>query len=70
MNGKKYRRLSEKHLRLVLFSLDRSPEEPLAQQMQGWNEAHPEWRYEHVTNFGRDRTQAQRRVLHPDFPMW
>jgi hypothetical protein len=62
------RPLTDKHIELALFTAERPDAERWAEQMAGWNAAHPEWRYEQVSNFSRDARQAQRRLLEPDYP--
>ena len=70
--GARYRELSAKHVQLAEFALaarsTTAPESPEsgAQRMARWNRDHPEWAYARVTNFLRDMSRAQRRLLHPD----
>jgi hypothetical protein len=69
--GKRHRPLSEKHIRLAMFSAMRPEEETWAERMAAWNKEYPKWRYtfEQVSNFRRDCLQAQRRLLHPDYQL-
>lgn len=58
----RYRAMSEKHIRLALFTLSRGSHEPLKVAMESWNKLNRRWRYKEETNFGRDRTAAVRRA--------
>lgn len=53
---------SPKHLALAVFAVE-CPDGTLRQRMALWNERYPEWRYQHVTNFGRDLKAAVQRLL-------
>ena len=53
---------SEKHLALAVFAVEH-PDGTLRERMAAWNRAHPQWRYSHATNFGRDLRAAVRRLL-------
>jgi hypothetical protein len=61
--GKRYRAMSEKHIRLALFAFERDPYEPIKSAMTDWNRTYKKWRYEHESNFGRDRNAARRRAF-------
>jgi hypothetical protein len=61
--GRRSRAMSEKHLRLALFCLQRPPDEGLKTAMTAWNDEYPKWRYRQESNFGRDRIAAKRRGL-------
>lgn len=65
--GMRHRPQTEKHIQLALFSALRPKGETWAEQMAAWNAEHPEWRYAEVTNFHRDCTTAQRRLLRPNW---
>jgi hypothetical protein len=59
----RYRAMSEKHIRLALFSLKRPGEETIKAARDAWNKQYPKWRYRQETNFGRDRNVAKKRAL-------
>jgi len=63
--GRRYRAMSEKHIRLALFTFSRPPDETLKSAMGAWNKLYPnpKWRYRQESNFGRDRVAAKRRAL-------
>lgn len=61
--GKRYRAMSEKHIRLALFTFSRAGEETLKISIAAWNKMYPKWRYKYESNFGRDRNAARRRAL-------
>jgi len=61
--GRRYRAMSEKHVRLALFTLSRPDGEALKSAMTVWNKRYPKWRYRQESNFGRDRIAAKRRAL-------
>ncbi len=61
--GRRHRNMSEKHIRLALFALQRPRDEKLSVAMKEWNKLFPRWRYKAETNFGRDRTVSRRRAL-------
>ena len=66
--GKRYRRLSDKHLELAKFSAMRPEDETLKKKMAAWNRRQsrrPKWKYSEVTNFGRDIAGARSRLLEP-----
>ncbi len=65
--GSRHRDLSEKHLQLAAFTSTRPEGESLRDRMNAWNDTHEQWRYEQETNFGRDCSQAVRRLLHPTY---
>jgi hypothetical protein len=67
--GKRHRPLSEKHVRLAMFSAMRREEETWPERMAAWNKEHQDWRYTQVGNFQRDCLQAQRRLLHPEYQL-
>ena len=58
------RDLSEKHLRLALFTATR-PGKTWAESMAAWNELQPGWRYKNERNFRRDCVHAFERMLRP-----
>jgi hypothetical protein len=58
---RRHRMLSEKHLALALFAAERQGMK-WREVMAEWNDAHPAWRYERLSNFTRDAHQAQRRL--------
>jgi hypothetical protein len=63
---RRYRAMSEKHIRLALFTLSRGSDEPLKNAMAAWNRENkkrPRWCYRHESNFGRDRVRANRRAF-------
>jgi hypothetical protein len=60
---RRYRAMSEKHIRLALFTLRREQGETLRSAMSAWNKLYPKWRYRQESNFGRDRVTAKRRAL-------
>jgi|GEM_PF-6151250 len=67
------RALTEKHLRLVLFTIrqPRTDGETWREYMIRWNQTyrkqHPDWTYTQDTNFARDCTQAREHLEHPDY---
>jgi hypothetical protein len=61
------RPLSEKHSQLAFFSAGRPDGEPWVGRMAVWNDEHPEWRYEQVSNFTRDARRAERQLLQPRY---
>lgn len=65
--GGRYRHLSDKHLELARFSLERLDSETWSQAMDRWNGAFPGWRYTQASNFRRDVGRARQRVLEPPF---
>jgi hypothetical protein len=65
--GSRQREMSKKHLVLALFAATRPKGETWAAGMIRWNREHPEWAYQHETNFGRDAGSAQRRLLYPSY---
>ncbi len=64
--GARHRELTEKHMRLAIFAAER-PGESLLKGMTAWNKKYPSWKYKTETNFGRDCSQAIKRLLHPDY---
>lgn len=60
------RRMSEKHLRLAIFTHGRT-DGSWEDRMRAWGEQHPSWAYKHATNFQRDATAAIRRLIDPPF---
>lgn len=67
--GSRFRDLSEKHTRLAVFAAERPEEETWKQRMKAWNEAHPQLKYTVETNFARDCSQAQQRLLTPTYEL-
>lgn len=65
--GTHHRAMSEKHMFLAAIVAERPKDETLAAQMKVWNRMYPTWRYSSVTNFGRDRIQARRRLMDPNY---
>ena len=65
--GNRHRDLSEKHLQLAAFTSSRPAGESWKDRMNVWNDTYDQWRYERETNFGRDCSQAVRRLLHPAY---
>jgi hypothetical protein len=63
----RHRELSDKHMCLANFAAGRPVGETLRERMAVWNKEYPNWKYKTETNFGRDCTQAVRRLLHPDY---
>lgn len=63
----RHRELDDKHLHLATFAAERPAGETLREKMAAWNKEHAGWKYKTETNFGRDCTQAVRRLLHPDY---
>jgi len=62
--GKRYRAMSEKHIRLALFTWSRNNQnELLRESMAVWNKQYPKWRYRAVSNYGRDSSVASRRAF-------
>jgi hypothetical protein len=61
--GRRYRAMSEKHIRLALFAFSRPQNEALKNAMAAWNKLYPKWGYRQESNFGRDRIVARRRAL-------
>lgn len=69
ITGERTRRLSEKHLRLALFVVERPEGEPWSNRMKAWNKAAPKWRYRHESNFRRDAAKVRQRLLRPAIPL-
>lgn len=69
--GRRYRKLSNKHLELVRFAASRRGETG-EQCKTAWNEwcakKHPTWKYRHTSNFLRDWRRAQQHLLNPGIP--
>jgi len=63
LEGRRYRPLSEKHLRLAEFMASRDDKTSWDQDLTAWNRKHPEWRYDDRRNFHRDASLAIGRVL-------
>lgn len=63
----RHRELSAKHMCLAAFAAGRPAGEKWREGMAVWNKEYPSWKYKTETNFGRDCTQAVRRLLHPDY---
>ncbi len=62
--GRRYRSMSEKHLRLAAFA-EQVKGKPIEERMRAWNAECPRWRYTEPSNFSRDCAQARKRVLYP-----
>ena len=64
--GGRYRPLSDKHLKLVVFAAEhRGNGETWGQVMTLWNAEHEEYAYTQETPLSRDATSARRRLLGP-----
>jgi len=63
------RELSEKHITLAQFFAESPDGESLKAGMKRWNRKYRKWKYTGVTNFGRDRNAAMRRLLQPGVPV-
>lgn len=57
----RFRAMSEKHIRLALFTWKRG-NESLKEALSAWNKLYRKWRYRQESNFGRDRLAATRRA--------
>jgi hypothetical protein len=55
--------MSQKHVRLALFSWSRPKGDSLKSAMSAWNTQYPMWSYKQESNFGRDVLMAKRRAL-------
>lgn len=64
--GRRIRALTDKHVRLAAFAIQRS-EKPWGQRLAEWNAEFPAWRYTAESNFRRDALRAQRRLAEPAF---
>jgi hypothetical protein len=62
ISGRRVRPLSEKHLRLASFIVEK-PDESWASRLHRWNKAFPKWKYVHSTNFRRDVLKARERII-------
>jgi hypothetical protein len=62
MGGRRFRRISEKHLRLAVFA-DAHRDGTWSDRMCAWNREFPDDRYANVRNFQRDAAGALRRLL-------
>lgn len=60
----RYRNQTPKHAMLAAFTAQRD-ELTLEEQRRDWNKRYPRWRYQVVTNFGRDAKAARDRLLRP-----
>ncbi len=60
---------SPKHLALAVFAVE-YPDGSLRERMAEWNRRYPKWRYNQVTNFGRDLRTALRRLLGTPTKHW
>jgi hypothetical protein len=68
MLPKRYRSLSEKHLRLARFvALCGVEWKKWGEGMRAWNAAYPDYRYDNESNFIRDARQAKQRLLSPGY---
>lgn len=60
----RHRDISAKHLTLALFSTTTEGRTgSLRDRVDRWNAQHPDWAYQHTTNFSRDTGVALRRLL-------
>jgi hypothetical protein len=64
--GRRIRALTDKHVRLAAFAVQRS-EKPWGQRLTEWNKEFPAWGYTAESNFRRDALRAQRRLVEPAF---
>ena len=55
-------RVTDKHLRLVLFASTRPKDQTLAEGVKIWNRQNPELKYGYHTNFGPDIKEAGRKL--------
>ena len=62
ISGRRVRPLSEKHLRLASFFVEK-PDESWASRLHRWNKAFPKWKYVHSSNFRRDALKARERII-------
>ncbi len=62
ISGRRVRPLSDKHLQLASFLLEK-PDDSWAIRLHRWNKAFPKWKYVHASNFRRDALKARERVL-------
>jgi hypothetical protein len=60
--GDDRQRVTDKHLRLAAFAVNRPENQTLADGMKVWNRQNPDLAYEYHTNFGRDLKDAMRKV--------
>ena len=63
LGNRRYKKLSDKHLYLALLKAGLPKGESCASQMSRWNKGHPNWRYEHYSNFVRDCRRSLHRLL-------
>ena len=56
--------MKAKNLRLAIYAATHS-EGTWAERMRGWNDANPDERYSHASNFQRDAAKAAKRLLNP-----
>lgn len=61
ISGRRVRPLSNKHLQLASFLIEK-PDERWASRLHRWNKAFPKWKYVHASNFRRDALKARARV--------
>ena len=64
---KRWRHMSEKHLRLAEFSYMTGKPESWDDRMKEWNKTYPQWRYSQRSNFTRDALRDELRVLQPPY---
>jgi len=62
ISGRRVRPLSNKHLQLASFLVEK-PDESWASRLHRWNKAFPNWKYTHASNFRRDALKARERVV-------
>lgn len=62
ISGRRVRPLSDKHLQLALFLVEK-PDEGWASRLHRWNKVFPKWKYVHASNFRRDALKARERVV-------
>jgi len=60
--GRRVRPLSNKHLQLASFLVEKS-DESWASRLHRWNKAFSKWKYAHASNFRRDALKARERVV-------
>ncbi len=63
--GPRHQPVREKHARLATYTSSGWKGSSWAERMALWNQAFPQWKYGHLSNFKRDCLKARTRLLYP-----
>lgn len=63
--GPRHQPVREKHARLATYTSSGWKKSSWADRMGRWNDAFPQWKYRHLSNFKRDCLKARTRLLYP-----